>query len=182
MRAAQTADYAIGEFKSLWHLLLIQGRLSYLRIGEMILYFFYKNVVFTIPQLFFAFYSAYSGQTFYDDWFISFYNMFFTMAPLTFKALIDHDIHHIKDNYQSQLHSLYPYIYSTGQFNWLFTKANFVKWWALGFLHSALLYFIPIYCFRDAILFQNGKSGDIWSLSATSFTAVVFVLYIYIYI
>ena len=49
MRAVQASDYAIGQFRSLWKLVLYHGRLSYIRISESILYFFYKNFVFTIP-------------------------------------------------------------------------------------------------------------------------------------
>jgi len=60
----------------------------------MILYFFYKNMIFTIPQFFFAFYSAYSAQTFFDDWYITFYNLFFTALPLIIRATFDQDINY----------------------------------------------------------------------------------------
>lgn len=49
MRAVQSSDYALGEFQFLWRLLLIHGRWSYIRIADLILYFFYKNIVFTLP-------------------------------------------------------------------------------------------------------------------------------------
>jgi P-type E1-E2 ATPase len=49
MRAVQASDFAIGEFKFLWNLILVHGRLNYLRVAELILYFFYKNIVFTLP-------------------------------------------------------------------------------------------------------------------------------------
>lgn len=54
----------------------------------MILYFFYKNMLFTIPQVVFAFYCAYSGQTLFDDLFIAFYNLFFTSVPLVVRAIL----------------------------------------------------------------------------------------------
>jgi magnesium-transporting ATPase (P-type) len=34
----------------------------------MILYFFYKNMLFTIPQFFFVFSNSYSGLSLFDDW------------------------------------------------------------------------------------------------------------------
>ena len=40
---------SIGEFKFLWRLLFLHGRWNYLRIAEMILYFFYKNAILTLP-------------------------------------------------------------------------------------------------------------------------------------
>ena len=49
MRAVQASDFALGEFQYLWRLLLVHGRLCYLRNSELILYFFYKNLVFTLP-------------------------------------------------------------------------------------------------------------------------------------
>lgn len=89
MRAVMASDFALPEFKCLWRLLLVHGRWSYLRISEMILYFFYKNILLTIPQFFFGFYNGFSGQTIFDDWFISFYNMAFTALPLIVRAIID---------------------------------------------------------------------------------------------
>lgn len=61
MRAVQSGDFALGEFQYLWRLILVHGRLNYLRNAELILYFFYKNLVFTLPQFYYAFRSAYSG-------------------------------------------------------------------------------------------------------------------------
>jgi hypothetical protein len=79
----------------LWRLLLVHGRWNYIRISEMILYFFYKNMAFTIPQYIFAWYCGYSGQTIYDDYYITFYNLFFTSIPLVVRAILEQDINFI---------------------------------------------------------------------------------------
>ncbi|EGR32202.1 phospholipid-translocating p-type flippase family protein, putative [Ichthyophthirius multifiliis] len=76
MQAAQNSDFSFGEFKCLWRLLLIHGRWSYIRISEMILYFFYKNI----------------GQTIFDDIYITLYNLSFTAGPLVFRAIFDQDV------------------------------------------------------------------------------------------
>ena len=55
MRAVQASDFAFVKFKSLWRLLFVHGKWSYIRISEMILYFFYKNMVFTIVQFYYSF-------------------------------------------------------------------------------------------------------------------------------
>lgn len=39
----------------------LKHRWNYIRISEMILYFFYKNFVFTIPQFFFSFWNGFSA-------------------------------------------------------------------------------------------------------------------------
>lgn len=49
MRAVQSGDYALGEFQFLWRLILVHGRWAYIRNCDLILYFFYKNIVFTLP-------------------------------------------------------------------------------------------------------------------------------------
>jgi len=92
MRAAQTADFAIGEFQCLRKLVLVHGRQNYIRISNMILYFFYKNLLFTIPQFFFAFLTGYSGQSCFDDYYISLYNILFTAWPLMVTGSMDWDL------------------------------------------------------------------------------------------
>ena len=67
-----------------------------MRISEMILYFFYKNMLFTIPQLIFAFYCGYSAQTIFDDIYIAMYNLVFTSLPLIIRAVFEQDLNYIQ--------------------------------------------------------------------------------------
>lgn len=55
MQAVNSSDFALGEFKMLWRLILVHGRLYYLRNAEFVVYFFYKNYLQTMGQIFFAF-------------------------------------------------------------------------------------------------------------------------------
>ena len=96
MGAVLASDYALPEFRMLWRLLLVHGRWNYMRIAEMILYFFYKNMLFTIPQFVFAFFCAYSGQTIFDDIYISMYNLIFTSFPLIIRAIFEQDVNYIR--------------------------------------------------------------------------------------
>lgn len=80
MQAANSSDFAIPEFKALDKLIFVHGRYfliyfrwSYIRNSEMILYFFYKNMLFTIPQFFFIFINAYSGLSLFNSWYEFFY-------------------------------------------------------------------------------------------------------------
>lgn len=61
----------------------------------MILYFFYKNMLFTLPQFLAAFYCGYSSQTIFDDWYVSFYNLAFTSIPLLIRAIFEQDVNYI---------------------------------------------------------------------------------------
>jgi phospholipid-transporting ATPase len=134
MRAVQASDYGLVEFKSLWKLLFVHGRWSYIRISEMIQYFFYKNVIFAFPQFVFCFYNAFSGQTIYDDFYISFYNLIFTSWPLIIRAVLDQDIYYKKWTRSDRtnvfdkkvleenklLKQFYPHLYYVGQTNQIF--------------------------------------------------------------
>jgi magnesium-transporting ATPase (P-type) len=117
VRAAQASDFAIHKFKYLWQLVFFHGRYNYIRISELILYFFFKNIVFTIPQLFFAFISDFSAQTVFDDWYISFYNLFFTALPIGARALFEMDINFklFQGEKRKEIRSIYPSLYYVGQ-------------------------------------------------------------------
>eukprot|EP00919_Chromeraceae_sp_WS-2016_P054919 GHVR01130586.1.p1 GENE.GHVR01130586.1~~GHVR01130586.1.p1 ORF type:complete len:129 (+),score=0.62 GHVR01130586.1:589-975(+) len=87
----------------LWRLLLVHGRWNYIRISEMILYFFYKNMLFTLPQFFIAFYVGYSGQTIFDDYYLTLYNLAFTSIPLLIRAVLEQDVSYVyKKDIKSQ--------------------------------------------------------------------------------
>lgn len=94
MRAVQSSNYAIGQFKVLWKLVLYHGRLNYIRVSECILYFFYKNMVFTLPQFYFAFYCLMSGMSIFDDWYITLYNCVFTFWPVVIRAIFEEDVYY----------------------------------------------------------------------------------------
>lgn len=53
------------------------------------MYFFYKNLTFTLTQFWFTFRTGFSGQRFYDDWFQSLYNVFFTALPVIVLGLFE---------------------------------------------------------------------------------------------
>jgi magnesium-transporting ATPase (P-type) len=80
-QASMSADYAIAQFKFLKKLLIVQGHWSYDRISEMILNFFYKNVVWVFGALWFQIFSGFSANIFYDYSFLQLYNLIFTVAP-----------------------------------------------------------------------------------------------------
>ena len=135
MRAVQASDYGLVDFKSLWKLLFVHGRWSYIRISEMILYFFYKNFTFVLPQFYYVFFNGYSCQTIFEDYYISVYNLFFTAFPVIVRAIIDQDIYYKQwakvrsTNSESESNGLlmnrdlkhyYPHLYHVGQQNLIF--------------------------------------------------------------
>ena len=96
MGAVMASDYALPEFRMLWRLILVHGRWNYTRIAEMILYFFYKNMLFTIPQFIYAFYCGFSSQTIFDDYYIALFSLIFTALPLVIRAVFEQDVNYIQ--------------------------------------------------------------------------------------
>ena len=171
MSAAQASDFSIGEFQILKRLLFIHGRINLFRISKMILYFFYKNFVFTLTQFYFSFFCLSSGQTFVDDWYITCYNLIFTAFPLGVAAVTDcdidlNDIKMVKKN----LALLYREnrdthrIFSFGGFIWMISKGIFI---------SLIIY---INCCFQEILSVKGYYSSIWYLSLKSYLCVLLVV------
>ncbi|GBP79171.1 Phospholipid-transporting ATPase IA [Eumeta japonica] len=81
LQAVCASDYSIAQFRFLLRLLLVHGAWNYSRISKLILYSFYKNICLYVIELWFAIYSAWSGQILFERWTIGFYNVIFTALP-----------------------------------------------------------------------------------------------------
>ena len=60
-QAASSSDYAFGQFRFLKRLLFVHGRWSGVRLTNFMLFFFNKNVVFSMAQIWFGIFNGYSG-------------------------------------------------------------------------------------------------------------------------
>ncbi len=183
LQAVQASDYAIGEFRCLWRLILVHGRWSYIRITEMILYFFYKNMIFTMPQFFFAFASGFGGTSLFDTFYVQCYNMVFTSLPLVAKAICEQDVNYLKirkdqkSTYEvKNLKDNYPYLYYVGQENTLFGHLKFIKWFLGGAFQSLIIWFICMWVFPNGIMSSDGYSSDLWTFSITYYTCILIVI------
>uniref|UniRef100_A0A8C1WBT8 Phospholipid-transporting ATPase n=1 Tax=Cyprinus carpio TaxID=7962 RepID=A0A8C1WBT8_CYPCA len=96
-QAARNSDYAITKFKHLKKMLLVHGHYYYIRIAELVQYFFYKNVCFIFPQFLYQFFCGFSQQPLYDTrqslfafFNISLFQMFgnWTFGTLVFTVLV----------------------------------------------------------------------------------------------
>lgn len=61
-----SSDFSIAQFRFLETLLLVHGRWSYARITRMVLFFFYKNLLFGLTIFYFNCLCFFSGQTLYN--------------------------------------------------------------------------------------------------------------------
>lgn len=160
MQAVLASDFSFAQFKYLQRLLLVHGRWSYFRMSKFLNYFFYKNFAFTLCQLWYAFFTGFSAQTLYDAWFISFYNVFFTSAPIVFLAVLDQDVSETGC-------AMYPRLYVPGQTNQLFNRKIFFLSLLYGTLTSLAIFFFSYGCFSDHV------SSDGLETSSVSFFGTV---------
>lgn len=95
-QATKVSDFAIGEFKILWKLVLFYGRVNYMRTSNYVVLYLFKNIVVVGIQFMFGFFSLASGSSFLDSWFLSIYNSFLNTFPHFYMGVFDVDIHYIK--------------------------------------------------------------------------------------
>ncbi|XP_004489949.1 phospholipid-transporting ATPase 3-like [Cicer arietinum] len=165
MQAVMASDFAIAQFRYLADLLLVHGRWSYLRICKVVTYFFYKNLTFTLTQFWFNFHTGFSGQRFYDDWFQSLYNVFFTALPVIIVGLFDKDV-------SASLSMKYPELYMEGIRN-VFFKWRVVAIWAFLSIYQSLIFFFFVSSSSLSAKNSAGKIFGLWDVSTMAFTCVV---------
>ena len=169
--AVQASDVSIGEFKFLRRLLLFHGRVDNNRIGQLILYFFYKNFVFTTTQYFFGFFCFMSGQTIIDDWLITLYNLVFTALPLVVQALSDFDILE-KDSREAK--KLFPFLYrESREVLPKFNLQNFLFYLSRGLLISTITFYIVVYVDYHCAFNIRGDYGNMWYVSIKIYTNIL---------
>ena len=171
MRAVQASDFAIGEFKFLRRLLFFHGRTNSNRISRMILYFFYKNFVFSIVQFVYAFFCMGSGQTIIDDWFITLYNLVFTALPLGVQAITDFDVLETDNDI---IRKFMPFLYKESREIYpVFSIFKFILSLTKGFISAFLIFYIV--CFSDlgSEINKRGDYGTLWYMSFKTYTSII---------
>ena len=132
--ASQSADFAITKFGHLQKLMLVHGHWFYTRHSFLVQYSFYKQVACFLPQLYFAFYSNYSGSTLYDSWFLLMFNTLYTLVPAIIYGLCE-------QKYPSEYLLAHPELYKNNRHNSLMGASRFVRWFLLGVWHSVCIFF-----------------------------------------
>lgn len=106
----------------------------------MIIFFFYKNILFTLMQFYFAFTCSFSRKSFYDDWVITFFNMLFTSTSIVIFSLIERDlVSRPQERLQGDI-----YLYFFGKHNFGFNKFTFLGWIFAAVFESAFIFIFLI--------------------------------------
>ena len=171
MSAVKASDFAIGEFKHLRRLLFFHGRNNLNRIFHLIIYFFYKNFVFTMIQYFYGFSCLMSGQTIIDDWYITLYNLCFTALPLAIRALTDFDVLETDSN---ETKKLMPFLYRESQeVNPLYAIVFFFSYLSKGLIFTTICYFIIMLSDYNSSINIRGDNENLWYSSLKIYTYLI---------
>ncbi|KAI8333988.1 hypothetical protein BC941DRAFT_400926 [Chlamydoabsidia padenii] len=135
-QAVMSSDYAIAQFRFLQKLLLVHGRWSYLRTAEMIMGFFFKNIVWTFVLFWYQIFCQFTGTMMFDYALVTLYNLIFTSLPIIFLGIWDQDVN-------SDLSLLYPEMYRMGLRDDKFKTSRFWLTVLDSIFQSAVCYFFP---------------------------------------
>jgi magnesium-transporting ATPase (P-type) len=177
-QAASNSDYAIGQFRYLRRLLFVHGRWSGYRLSMFMLLYFNKNIMYTLPEFYFGWSNGFSGQPYFDEVYMSAFNMFATNFAVCIFAVWEIDLICDPSHKDYKLVDLFmPQIYKETAQNELFTTKKFLAWSAVSVLQSLFMYGIPQITYEDYI-FSNGKKQDFWAQGVSSYFAIVLLHYI----
>ncbi|KAK9052411.1 hypothetical protein SSX86_029040 [Deinandra increscens subsp. villosa] len=169
MQAVMASDFAIAQFRFLERLLLVHGHWCYRRIAMMICYFFYKNIAFGFTLFWFEAHASFSGQPAYNDWYMSFYNVFFTSLPVIALGVFDQDV-------SARLCLKYPLLYQEGVQNILFNWPRILGWMFNGLLSSMIIFFICKNSTIHQAFREDGHVIDYEILGVLMYTCVVWAV------
>ncbi|XP_034073252.1 probable phospholipid-transporting ATPase IH isoform X2 [Gymnodraco acuticeps] len=168
-QAVRNSDYAIPKFKHLKKILLVHGHYYYIRISELVQYFFYKNVCFIFPQFLYQFFCGFSQQPLFDTAYLTLYNISFTSLPILLYSLIEQ---HINVDILKKDPSLYRDIAKNSLLRW----PIFIYWTLLGVYDAIVMFFGAYFLFDNTTFTSNGQMFGNWTFGTLVFTVLVFTV------
>ncbi|KAJ3105718.1 hypothetical protein HDU97_007695 [Phlyctochytrium planicorne] len=169
LQAVMASDYAIGQFRFLGKLLLVHGRWGYLRTSELILNYFYKNIVWLFVLFWFQFDCGFSANIITDFTYGMFFNTFFTLFPTMIEGIFDQDVN---DRISMQV----PQLYQRGIKQQLFTMERFWIYCLDAIYQSLVIYFFAYLASNDGTLDPSGYDHYLDSIGTyIAFAAIITV-------
>lgn len=168
-QAARNSDYAVPKFRHLRKMLLVHGHLFYVRISELVQYFFYKNVCFIFPQFLYQFFCGFSQQTLYDTAYLTLYNISFTSLPILLYSLMEQ---HVTIETLKRDPTLYRDVAKNALLRW----PVFAYWTSLGLFDALVFFFGARLALGDAAVASDGQVFGNWTFGTLVFTVMVFTV------
>ncbi|XP_062868152.1 phospholipid-transporting ATPase IC [Trichomycterus rosablanca] len=169
MQAVMSSDYALAQFRYLQRLLLVHGRWSYIRMCKFLRFFFFKNFAFTLIHFWYSFFSGFSAQIAYEDWFITLYNVLYSSLPVLLVGLLDQDVN-------DKLSLRFPKLYLPGQQGSLFNYRNFFISLFQGIFTSLIVFFIPYGAFLQTMGQDGEAPSDYQSFAVVTASSLIMIV------
>ncbi|DBA01328.1 TPA: hypothetical protein N0F65_001833 [Lagenidium giganteum] len=166
MQAVNSSDYAIARFRYLERLLLVHGRWNYRRMAQLVLYIFYKNILFTAGQYWYTLLCGFSGQKFFLETGVQLYNIMFTSIPIVVLSILDRDV-------SDEMALKYPKLYYAGPRDEDLNKKIFSMWVVGAIFESIVITSMTLASMHNSG--YNGGSSSMWLDGNIIFTLVVFI-------
>lgn len=191
LNAVLSSDYALGEFKLLANLVLIQGRWFNMRNGLFVKNYLWKNILFSMPLWYFGWFSYWGGQLLYDQWYASIYNVIYLTAPQMILAWFDIDVHYRypkpyypnehEKTFSSKL-EIYERPLIKEYYNRLYYTTKECKYFNYGIMiletFKAMIQGIIMGLITmgsvEQMVFADGYVADVWTASYIIYISVVF--------
>ncbi|KAJ5069682.1 putative phospholipid-transporting atpase [Anaeramoeba ignava] len=167
LQAARAADFSISRFKFLKRLMLVHGRYAYYRTSFLAQYSFYKSIYFCSIQVLYAFWSGYSGVSFFNSLSVMTYNAIFTSLPIFF-FLLDKDV-------SEESVYLNPHLYQDSQ-KGIFYNRRTLFWWLMRALYQGVILLgFTVGIYQHYHHHADGSPAGYEFISMSPFTIVIFV-------
>ncbi|XP_014664546.1 PREDICTED: probable phospholipid-transporting ATPase IF isoform X3 [Priapulus caudatus] len=167
-QAVRCSDFAFARFRFLQRALLVHGHYYYYRVATLSKYFFYKNVAFITPQLYFAFWSRYSGQSFYESMYLASYNIFLTsLCPILIYGMFEKhcDEKTLMDD---------PTLYRLITRNARLSMKEFVTWNLLGYWQSLVFFFGTYFLLQpNAVVHSSMETMDVFCMGVLCYIVII---------
>ena len=150
--AAMSSDYVIHRFYHLIFLIFIQGRYNFYRTAKVCYFSFYKNMLYSVPQIFYSYYALNTGQTLYVAIFQSTFNLLYTSLPPLVAGWYEKDL-------PDDLVLAHPETYQAFKRETILDFPHFGRWILTAIYQGTVLYLFIHY----AVMGSNDGAGDIMS-------------------
>ncbi|KAL7743084.1 hypothetical protein ACLKA6_015012 [Drosophila palustris] len=169
-QAARCADFAFAKFCMLKRLLLVHGHYHSVRLSFLVLYFFYKNILFMGIMFLFQFHTLFSSSSVYDSLFLTLYNVIYTSLPILFISLTEKPYTEEK---LMQNPKLYKKNTDNKQLHWPY----FLMWTLFAVYHSVIIFYFAycIFSFNNVIL-NGGQTAAFSCFGTLLIWAVVIIV------
>jgi len=164
-QAANSADFAVAQFRYLQRLLLVHGRWNYRRACKFTLYSFWKNAVMVLLMFYYVFFTGYAGTSMFEDMVRASYNVVLSF-PIIATGVFDRDV--------SALEALeHPELYETGRKGLDLNSLKLVETLLSAFVHSVAILVVLVLAFTH---FSYAGVGDYYSFNTAVFTWLIIAM------